>query len=227
MSRKSKYTAEEKYTILMEYADGIGTIREITTKYDINDDTYFIWRYNFDKYGINGLRGSKTSKKYSKELKDRAICDYLSGDYSLRELARKYEISSKEVLRGWINRHNGHRELTATGKGMSRSVTKGRSTSWKERIEIVQFCIVHNNDYQHAAKTYLVSYQQVYQWVKKYESDGEEALKDRRGRKKDEEELSSEDRMKLDVKKLQVENERLRAENAFLKKLEELERRRP
>lgn len=216
MPRKSKYTTEEKYKILMEYADGISTIREITTKYDINDDTYFIWRYNFDKYGINGLRESKTSKKYSKELKDRAVSDYLSGDYSLRKLARKCEISSKEVLRGWINRYNGHRELTVTGKGMSRSVTKGRSTSWKERIEIVQFCIAHYNDYQYAAKTYLVSYQQAYQWVRKYELDGEEALMDRRGRKKDEEELSPEDRMKLAVKKLQVENERLRAENAFL-----------
>ncbi|WP_207225836.1 helix-turn-helix domain-containing protein, partial [Aeribacillus pallidus] len=32
---------------------------------------------------------------------------------------------------------------------------------------------------------YEVSYQQVYQWVKKYENGGEEALKDKRGRKKD------------------------------------------
>jgi transposase len=51
-------------------------------------------------------------------------------------------------------------------------------------------------------------------------------LKDRRGRKKPEEELTLEDRAKLSMKKLKVENERLRAENAFLKKLEELERRR-
>ncbi|WP_407312221.1 transposase [Desulfosporosinus sp. SB140] len=87
MSRKSKYTAVEKYKILMEYADGISTIREITNKYDINDDTYFIWRYNFDKYGLNGLRESKTSKKYSKELMDQTVSDYLSGDYSLKKLA--------------------------------------------------------------------------------------------------------------------------------------------
>lgn len=75
------------------------------------------------------------------------------------------------------------------------------------------------------AETYGVSYQQVYQWVKRYEDGGDEALKDRRGRKKTEQELSPEEKMKLEMKKLEKENERLRAENAFLKKLDELERR--
>lgn len=64
----------------------------------------------------------------------------------------------------------------------------------------------------------------MYQWVKKYVLGGEEALKDGRGRKKTEEELSDGDRVKLAIRKLEVENERLKAENAFLKKLEELER---
>jgi len=105
-------------------------------------------------------------------------------------------------------------------------MTKGRSTSWKERIEIVLFCIAHDHDYQQTAEVHQVSYQQVYQWVKKYVSDGEDALKDRRGRNKDEEELTPEEKVKFEMKKLKADNERLRAENAFLKKLEELERRR-
>ena len=103
-------------------------------------------------------------------------------------------------------------------------MTKGRVTSLKERIEIVYYCIAQSKDYQQAAEVYNVSYQQVYQWVKKYESGNENALKDRRGKKKLEEELTPEDRAKLSMKKLEVENERLRVENAFLKKLEELER---
>ena len=86
--------------------------------------------------------------------------------------------------------------------------------------------LLKNNDYKQTADNYNVSYEQVYQWVKKYEAGSESALKDRRGRKKPEEELTLEDRAKLSMKKLEVENERLRAENAFLKKLEELERRR-
>lgn len=224
MSKRCKYTAEEKYEFLSAYEDGFGSISEISTMYNISQKTFQRWRYRYHKYGIDGLKEAKSWKGYSKELKEQAVSDFLSGKYSCRELVRKYEISSSSVLRKWIKRHTGHRELKASGKGMSQSMTEGRSTSLKERIEIVNFCIAHRNDYQNAAETYSVSYQQVYQWVKKYELGGEEALEDRRGRKRTGEELTDEDRIKLAIKKLEAENTRLRAEVAFLKKLEELER---
>lgn len=225
MSKRCKYTAEEKYQILLAYEDGKGSMAEIASMYKIARGTIKDWIYLYRKYGIDGLRESKTWKNYSKELKERAVSDFLSGKYSMKELVRKYEISNKEVLRDWINRHNGHREQKATTKGTGQSMTKGRSTSWKERIEIVHYCITHNKDYRNTTETYRVSYQQVYQWVRKYERGSEEALRDGRGRKKDLEELSPEDKIKLGIKKLEAENERLRAEISFLKKLEELERR--
>ena len=70
-------------------------------------------------------------------------------------------------------------------------MTKGRKTTWEERIQIVLDCLGNGKDYQEAANTYHVSYQQVYQWVKKYEDGGDEALKDKRGRKKEEAEANS------------------------------------
>ncbi|WP_177181458.1 helix-turn-helix domain-containing protein [Halanaerobium salsuginis] len=88
------------------------------------------------------------------------------------------------------------------------------------------YCIAKDKDYQETAEVYHVSYQQVYQWVKKYETGGGDALKDRRGRKKSREELTPKEKIKLKIKEIESENERLKAENAFLKKLEELERRR-
>lgn len=105
-------------------------------------------------------------------------------------------------------------------------MTKGRSTTLQERIEIVLYCLAHEQDYRKTAEQFQVSYQQVYGWVKKYEVGGQEALHDGRGRTKAPEELTDTDRHKLAMKKLEYENERLRAENAFLKKLQELERRR-
>ncbi len=105
-------------------------------------------------------------------------------------------------------------------------MTKGRQTTWVERIEIVMDCIGNGKDFKKTAEAYEVSYQQVYQWVRKYENGGDEALKDNRGRKKEETELTPEDKIKLQMRKLERENERLRAENLFLKKLEEIERRR-
>jgi transposase len=84
----------------------------------------------------------------------------------------------------------------------------------------------NGKNYQETAEKYQVSYQQVYQWVRKYEADGWDALSDRRGRSKSVEELTLEEKMKLEMRRIEKENERLRAENAFLKKLEEIERRR-
>ena len=122
--------------------------RKLSIKYKISENAFYNWRYNYNKYGIDGLRESRTCKRYSKELKDMAVKDYLSGEYSQREIAKKYEISDKSVLKSWINKYNGHREIKATTKGMSQSMTKGRDTSWEERIEIALYCIAQNKDYQ-------------------------------------------------------------------------------
>lgn len=226
MSKRSKYTVEEKYDILMNYDNGVGSIEEICFKYKISTSTFYQWRYKYEKHGMDGLKESKKCKKYSKEIKEQALQDYFSRKYSQLEISKKYGISDRSVFKLWINKYNGHREITSTPKGMRQSMTKGRTTSLNERIEIVQYCIAHNNDYHKAAETYKVSYNQVYQWVRKYESGGENALQDTRGRKKLEAELTPEDRIRLEMKRLEAENEKLRAENAFLKKLEQLEGRR-
>lgn len=224
MSKKS-YSAEEKYEILKALGDEHST-HEIASIYKVHHSSILEWKHKFDKFGLEGLKESSTWKKYSKELKLSAIKDYLSGDYSIREITRMYELSDASVLRGWIKKYNSHSELKDTSQGRTSSMTKGRKTTWEERIQIVLDCLGNGKDYQEAANTYNVSYQQVYQWVKKYEDGGDEALKDRRGNKKEEVKLTPEEKFKLQMKKLERENERLRAENLFLKKLEEIERRR-
>jgi transposase-like protein len=226
MSKRSIYSEEEKYNILMLHEEGFMSFREIKSMYNTNHETMRKWRYKYETYGIDGLKESRTWKRYSKDLKEQAVKAYLSGENSLEETVRKYEISDTHVLRNWIVKYNSHSELQGIKDRRNPSMTKGRPTSWKERIEITQYCIANNKSYLKAAELYGVSYNQVYQWVKKWESDGEDALRDGRGRNKSQEELTSEEKIKLELKKIEAENERLRAENAFLKKLEELERRR-
>lgn len=136
MTKRTKYTAEEKYAILNAYDNGIGTIKEIANKYKINRATFYNWRYSYSKFGIDRLRESKTFKGYSKEIKELAVKDYISGDFSQREVVNKYKISNISVLQRWTNKYNGHREIKATTKGMSQSMTKGRVTSLKERMKL-------------------------------------------------------------------------------------------
>ncbi|WP_139314768.1 helix-turn-helix domain-containing protein, partial [Alkalihalophilus pseudofirmus] len=223
---KRAFTPTFKLEVLKACEDGFYTLSEIMKKYKVSKSAIKDWKYKFDTYGTAGLQESSTCKSYTKELKLSAVRDCLSGQCSINEAVKKYEVSSTSVLRKWIKKYNSHSEFKDTAKGRSNTMTKRKKTNWEERIHIARHCLENAKDYQQAANTYDVSYQQVYQWVKKYESGGDEALKDKRGKKKEEAQLTPEAQLDLQMKKLERENERLRAENLFLKKLEEVERRR-
>lgn len=168
-------------------------------------------------------RRTHKNKKYSNELKTRAVEAYLRREGSLREICRKYEISSDHQLRNWILWYNGHREFKerTSAKGEI-YMTKGRKTTQEERAEIVAFCIEHNKDYGLTVETYNVSYQQIYAWVRKYEEGGVDKLKDNRGRTKPVEEMTEAEKLKAEMKILKAKNRQLEIENAFIKKLQEL-----
>ena len=105
-------------------------------------------------------------------------------------------------------------------------MTKGRKTSFDERVEIVQYCVAHDHNYVETAAKFDVSYQQARNYTVKYESGGVEALRDRRGRVKPAEEMSELERLRAENKILRAEKERAEMEVSFLKKLDEIERRR-
>lgn len=105
-------------------------------------------------------------------------------------------------------------------------MTKGRKTTFEERIEIVQYCIAHDHNYVEASEKYQVSYQQARNYTVKYETGGVDALLDNRGKRKNPDELSELERLRAEVKMLRAQKECAEMEISFLKKLEEIERRR-
>ncbi|MCI0768511.1 IS3 family transposase [Bacillus sp. TL12] len=218
---KRFYSAEDKFNILKEWEDGNYSLNELESIFKVSRITIYRWKYKFENYGTEGLKRASSWKKYSKELKLSAIKDYLSGEYSLREVTRKYEISDDYILRMWIKKYNSHSKLNNTTKGRINAMTKGRKTTLDERRQIVHYCLKNNKDFQTTAETFQVSYQQVYRWVRNYEVGGEEALKDNRGKKKEEAELTLEQKMKLEMQRLKKENERLCIEKCFPKKVRE------
>lgn len=219
------FSKEEKLRIIKFYHEESYTLNEVAKIFNVHRDTIKDWQNDYFHFGEEGLERSPKQKFYSREVKIAAVQDYLSGELSLREVTRKYRLSSRTVLRNWIKKYTSHSELQDSGKGMNQTMTKGRKTTIEERIEIVKACLANKKNYQETAAQYGVSYQQVYQWVRKYELDGKEALQDRRGRTKPAEERTPEDELRLRIQQMERENERLRAENLFLKKLEEIERR--
>ena len=93
-------------------------------------------------------------------------------------------------------------------------------------MEIVTYCIEYGMDYARAAEKYQVSYQQIYHWIRKCQSNGAEGLIDKRGKRKSETEMSELEKLRAENKLLQAEKRRAQLEVTFLKKLDEIERRR-
>lgn len=104
-------------------------------------------------------------------------------------------------------------------------MTKGRKTSFDERVEIVQYCISHDHNYKKTSEKYGVSYQQARSYTVKYEAGGVDALKDRRGRTKPEEEMTELERLRAENRLLKAQKRQAEMEVSFLKKLSEIERR--
>ena len=56
-------------------------------------------------------------KRYPKELKEKAVLEYLNGNDSLLSICQKYGIRAKSKLQDWIKKYNGHEELKTSGTG--------------------------------------------------------------------------------------------------------------
>lgn len=99
-----------------------------------------------------------------------------------------------------------------------------RKTTIEERKAIVDYCINHNRDYKNTAAKYDVSYSQVYSWVKKYDTDGEDGLTDKRGRHKTDDEVDELERLRRENLRLKRQLEEKDMAVELLKKVKEFER---
>ena len=196
-----------------------------TLEFAVNKKTINTWRKIIKVHGSDALESQSKNQIYSHSLKLAVVHAYLAGEGSLQELTLKFGLRTNTLLRKWILKYARGEVIQSSRGGSSNIMVKGRNTSYEERLEIVQYCEAHSNNYHETAELYPVSYQQVYSWARKYEKGGEKALYDRRGKDKEAVALTELDLLKLENRKLQKANRELEVENAFLKKLEELERR--
>ena len=226
MKRKFEVSYEERICAVEKYLRHEYSMTDLSKQLEVHETTIMEWIGRYQSLGSEGLKETSRKQPYSAELKEAAVIDYLSGIGSLRDLCKKYRIRSKSQLRNWISKYNGHEKLKSSGTGGVPIMTKGRKTSYEERIDIVKYCIERQGNYAETAQKYQVSYQQVYGWVTKYETNGVEALQDKRGKRKTSDEMSEIEKLRAENKLLEAKNKKQQMEIDFLKKLEELERRR-
>lgn len=218
----TKCSSEEKLKAVQDYFSNKKSVYRIAKDFNTRPTVVFKWIDLYEMFGAEGLITPSTKKIYSEETKTSAINDYLSNNYTKRDICKKYKIRSTTQLNNWLKQYNNHKDSKSQDIGGTIVMIKERPITFEERVEIVQYCLENNKNYNETAKKFNVSYQQVRLWVLKYKEGGLDALIDRRGRKKPEEELTELDRIKIENKLLKAKAKYLQIENDFLKKLKEL-----
>lgn len=221
----SKFSKEEKLEAVRRrleagesarsIADSIGTVKTVICR----------WVRNYELFGEEAFNRTG-NRHYSLEEKQAMVRFYLDGKGSLNDTCKEFKIPDESTLRRWIKLYNGCELKASPGGGKSKVMTKGRKTTFEERIKIVEDHIKTGNSYDETAHKYSISYQQIYQWHHKYLEKGIDGLKDGRGRTKPEEEMSETEKLKAEVRLLKAQLENKELENLFLKKVKEIERRR-
>ncbi|MDD3049263.1 MAG: transposase [Bacilli bacterium] len=139
MGRKSKYTIEQKIEAVLDYKSGKRGTYQICKDLGLDQSgvTLYKWIHIYEDFGEVGFLPKQKNKSYSKELKEEAVKEYLAGNGSFRDIARKYEISSNSILVGWVSKYNGYEKLKDYNPKGEVYMTKGRKTTLEERQEIV------------------------------------------------------------------------------------------
>ena len=225
MRKKAKIKPEEKVQAAQDYIEGRISQSEAARRLGIGRTSVTRWVARYEAEGRLGLIEPESNRKYSEELRRKAVTEYLAGSGSLEDICKKYKIRSNSQLRTWIKVYNSGRDFKRKMSGGSR-MKSTRKTTQEERVRIAKECIENGGNYGEIAIKYQVSYQNVYSWVKKYRELGEAGLEDRRGQRTAQQEpRTEEERLRIENAQLKHELYLARMERDLLKKLEEIERR--
>lgn len=222
---KRKVPITKVIEAVKKWIAGEGSQRSLAAEIGIDSSTFRTYLARYRNSGIGDFIGEANNRVYSTELKLKAIAAYKNGEGSFRSIASKYGLRSETQLKKWIEVYN-------SGEGFRRKMSGGsrmketRSTTVEERIQIAKDCIANGGNYGETALKYNVSYQQVYQWAKKYKEKGEAGLEDRRGKRlKDQTPRTREEELEIEIAKLKHELYMTKMERDVLKKLDEIVRR--
>ena len=222
---RTKVCAEEKLHTVLDILAGKESVSHAVARLSVNKSSVQGWITSYKGNGVDAFMHTQ-NKPYSIECKIQAVTAYLNKEGSLSAICEKFGLRSNKQLRNWIKKYNGHEELKASGTGGTSIMTKGKKTTFDERVEIAAYCISHEHNYAETAEKYQVSYQQARSYTVKYEAGGLDALKDNRGKKKANDSLTEVEQLRAELKLEKAKREKAEMEAAFLKKLAEVERRR-
>ncbi len=161
--------------------------------------------------------------KYDWEFKLECVLKYRNGEYiSVPESSRSSHHDFMHLVSDWEKVYSKFGANGLKKGGANKSLTV------EERYELV-VRVLNGESYRKVAIDNMISLSGLYQWVKRYNRYGYDGLKLRKGRKPKEPVMKDDERPeglskseKEELILLRRQNEYLKAENAYLKKLRAL-----
>lgn len=157
--------------------------------------------------------------KYNEDFKIKLVTEYLHGNLGYKLLAKKYNMPSQTPLQDWVRAYKSQGV-----EGLKRRKRK-EAYSVQFKLDTVQFMLETGASYQETADQFnLNNPALIHRWMKTFNEQGIEGLKPKsKGRpsmsKKPNKSNKKEGTKLGRVEELERENELLKLEVAYLKKL--------
>ena len=227
MSQNQKLSLAEKVELVRRCIQEEISIREASRIGGVAVITVRRWICQYELEGAEAFLPYRKNQAYPAELKYTAVSAYLTGEGSLLDICKTYKIRNPHILEKWIEMYNTHGNFnSARFSGGGCYMSKARSTTQEERIQIAKDSLASGKNYGEMAIKYNVSYQQVRTWTLRYEELGDAGLEDRRGkRKKDQAPRTELEKAQIEIEQLKHKLFLVEMERDLLKKLDEIERR--
>ena len=224
---KNRIPYEKKLEIVRDYLEGQVGYNESIRRTNNSSKSFRQWVHLYKEQGAEGLLPKQGNNHYTREMKIKAVQEYLAGNLSQEKTCQRYGIRSTRQLRNWIKVYNEHGDFNSVKQSGGGSYMKqARNTTQEERLQIVKECIASGKNYGEMALKYNVSYQQVRTWTMRFEELGAAGLEDRRGkRKKDQIPRTELEQAQIEIEQLKHKLYLAEMERDLLKKLDEIERR--
>lgn len=156
--------------------------------------------------------------KYSKDFKLKVVNFYFDNNCGYTYVANQFNIPSNSIVERWVNRVKEHGE-----QGLEKNFKSSYSGDFKKNV--IEYMHKNHLSASEAACYFkLGCVATITKWERIYNEKGIQALyEEKRGRKKKMKLKSTKNKSaNVTEKDLLKENERLRMENAYLKKLQAL-----
>ena len=147
MSNKVKFTPKQKMFLVLKFRELKISLSAFCRMYNVERTAIHRWSIKYDNEGSKGLEEIKKTTKYSSHTSIHAVEDYLTGNFSMLQIVKKYNLSGDSVLRQWLKWYNTPKWNLKVGEFMNREkIQKNKNVKSKNNLSEKEILIRKNKE---------------------------------------------------------------------------------